>query len=95
MSEQRKYGSCLENKKLGVGFKFLSYRVFGGFLGGTEGVRDRFAVGGRRADTVISYFRSFLFSRQDPYKFEGASPDQCTGKFQHGTLAGLLQLDDP
>ena len=34
-----KYGSCPENKKEGVGFKFLSYRVFGGFFGGTEGVR--------------------------------------------------------
>ena len=43
-----RYGSCLENKKLGVGFKFLSYRVFEGFLGGTEGGTSRFAVGGRR-----------------------------------------------
>ena len=42
------YGSCLENKKLGVGFKFLSYRVFRGYEGGYEGVRDRFPVGDRR-----------------------------------------------
>ena len=35
-------------RKLGVGFKFLSYPVFGGGFGGTEGVRDQFAVGGRR-----------------------------------------------
>ena len=42
------YGSCLKNKKLGGGFNFLSLRVFGGGLGGTEAVRDRFAVGGRR-----------------------------------------------
>ena len=42
------YGPCLENKKLGVGVKFLSYQVFGGYGGGTDGVRDRFAVGGRR-----------------------------------------------
>ena len=48
IDQRIKYGSCLENKKLGVGFKFLSYRVFGGYGGGTEGVRDRFAVGGRR-----------------------------------------------
>ena len=41
------YGSCPENKKEGVGFKFLSYRVFRGYEGGYEGVRDRFAVGGR------------------------------------------------
>ena len=32
----RSYRSCLENKKLGVGFKFLSYRVFGGYEGGTR-----------------------------------------------------------
>ena len=37
-------------------------------MGGTKGVRDRFAVGGAATDTVISYFRSFLFSRQDPYQ---------------------------
>ena len=32
------YGSCPENKKLGVGFKFLSYRVFGGYEGGARPV---------------------------------------------------------
>ena len=64
------YGSCLENKKLGVGFKFLSYRVFGGYEGD---LRDRFAVGGAAIDTVISYFRSFLFSRQDPYRTRARS----------------------
>ena len=39
-------------------------------MGGTKGVRDRlrFAVGGAATDTVISYLRSFLFSRQDPYR---------------------------
>ena len=30
------YGSCLENMKLGVGFKFFSYRVFGGVRRGYE-----------------------------------------------------------
>ena len=54
------YGSYLDNKKLGGGFKFLCYRVSLGLLGGRflrEGVREG----------VISYFRRFLFSRQDPY----------------------------
>jgi hypothetical protein len=42
--------SYLENKKLGVGFKFLIE-----FLGGTKGVRDRFAVEAAATDTMISY----------------------------------------
>ena len=39
------------------------------FLGGTKGVRDQFAVEAAATDTGISYFRSFLFSGQDPYRF--------------------------
>ena len=63
MGDSDATGPISKIRNWGQGLSFLVIE----FLGGTKGVRDRFAVGAAATDTVISYFRSFLFSRQDPY----------------------------
>ena len=41
-------GPVSKIRNWGEGLTFLVYEFLGGGVGGTEGVRDRFAVGGRR-----------------------------------------------
>ena len=61
------YGSCSENKELGVGFNFLISGLTFGFFGGTRRYETGLPVGGSTADTVIPYSWNSSFSEQDPY----------------------------